>query len=103
MDQTSHASGHNVMRVVAFIGVLGWIMLVVPELHFLYKYLIPVLGAGKYLAFLVMGIAMFFCLPIVLTRKSFKALLPARCQSFIEKLMMGLLCVLSVVISRHFM
>ena len=81
MDQTSHATGHNMMRVMAFIGVVGWIMLVVPELHFLYKHLIPALGDGKYLAFVVMGVAMFFCLPIVLTRKSFSALLPAKCQS----------------------
>ena len=103
MGQTSHAAGHNMMRVMAFIGGVGWIMLVVPELHFLYKHLIPALGGGKYLAFVVMGVAMFFCLPIVLTRKSFSALLPAKCQSLIEKLIMGLLCVLFVMVSRCFM
>ncbi len=69
------------MGVMAIMGVVGWVMLVVPELHFLYKQVIPALGAGKYIAFLVMGIAMFVCMPVVLTRKAFKLLLPAKCQS----------------------
>lgn len=91
------------MGVMAIMGVVGWVMLVVPELHFLYKQVIPALGTGKYIAFLVMGIAMFVCMPVVLTRKTFKLLLPAKCQSLTEKLMMGLFCILSVVISRGFM
>ncbi len=93
----------NIMGAMALIGVVGWIILVVPELHFLYKYVIPVLGDGKYLAFLVMGIAMFICLPVVLTRKAFKVLMPFKCQSVIEKLAMVFLCILSVVSSRGFM
>ena len=91
------------MGVMAIMGVVGWVMLVVPELHFLYKQVIPALGTGKYIAFLVMGIAMFVCMPVVLTRKAFRLLLPAKCQSLTEKLMMGLFCILSVVISRGFM
>ena len=61
------------------------------------------LGTGKYIAFLVMGMAMFLCMPIVLTRKAFMLLLPAKCQTLLEKLVMGLFCVLSIVISRSFM
>ena len=91
------------MGAMAIMGVVGWVMLVVPELHFVYKQVIPVLGTGKYIAFLVMGIAMFFCTPIALTRKSFALLLPAKCQTLLEKLVMGLFCVLSIVISRSFM
>ena len=88
---------------MALMGVVGWTMLVVPELHFLYKHLIPALGEGKYLAFIFMGYAMFFCLPVVLTRKAFSVFLPDRCESPIEKVMMGILCFLFVLISRALM
>ena len=98
-----YAADGNIMSAIALIGVAGWVILVLPELHFLYKHLMPVLGDAKYLAFLLMGIAMFLCLPIVLTRKAFKAVLAFKCQSVIEKLMMVFLCILSVVISRGFM
>ena len=91
------------MDAMAIVGVVGWVMLVVPELHFVYKQVVPVLGTGKYIAFLVMGMAMFFCMPIVLTRKAFMLLLPAKCQTLFEKLVMGLFCILSIVISRSFM
>lgn len=96
-------ANHKMMSVMAFIGIVGWMMLLVPDLHFLYKYLIPALGIAKYIAFLIMGIAMFFCMPIVLTRKIFKILIPSRCQSLIERLVMGLACVLSLVVSRSLM
>ena len=88
---------------MALMGVAGWTMLVVPELHFLYKHLIPALGEGKYLAFIIMGYAMFFSLPVVLTRKVFSVFLPDRCESPIEKVVMGILCFLFVLISRALM
>ena len=91
------------MASMAVMGLVGWLMLVVPELHFLYKHLIPALGIAKYVAFFVMGIAMFVCLPITLIHKSFILLMPMRCKSPIEKCAMGLLCALSVLISRNFM
>ena len=78
-------------------------MLLVPELHFFYKHLIPTLGEGKYLAFIFMGYAMFFCLPVLLTRKVFSVFLPDRCESLIEKGVMGILCFLFVLISRALM
>ena len=98
-----YSLGHYIIGAMAVIGVVGWVMLVVPELHFVYKQVIPVLGTGKYIAFLVMGMAMFFCMPIALTRKAFMLLLPAKCQTLFEKLVMGLFCILSIVISRSFM
>ena len=88
---------------MALMGVVGWTMLVVPELHFLYKHLIPALGEVKYLAFIIMGYAMFFSLPVVLTRKVFSVFLPDRCESPIEKVVMGILCFLFVLISRALM
>ena len=98
-----YSLGHYIIGAMAVIGVVGWVMLVIPELHFVYKQVIPVLGTGKYIAFLVMGIAMFFCMPIALTRKGFVLALPEKCQTLLEKLVMGLFCILSVVISRSFM
>ena len=98
-----YSLGHYIIGAMAIMGFVGWVMLVVPELHFVYKLMIPVLGAGKYIVFLVMGIAMFFCMPIALTRKGFALLLPAKCQTLLEKLVMGLFCILSIVISRSLM
>ena len=94
---------HNMWKLLAFMGGVGWLMLLVPELHFLYKNLIPALGEGKYLAFIIMGYAMFFCLPVVLTRKAFSVFLPDRCESRIEKVVMGILCFLFVLVSRALM
>ena len=94
---------HNLWKLLAFMGGAGWLMLLVPELHFLYKNLIPALGEGKYLAFIIMGYAMFFCLPVVLIRKVFSVFLPERCESPIEKVVMGILCFLFVLISRALM
>ena len=34
------------MGSVSLIGAVGWAMLVLPELHFIYKQLIPALGEG---------------------------------------------------------
>lgn len=91
------------MGITAIIGAIGWAMLVLPELHFIYKQLIPALGAGKYMAFLLMGAAMFFSLPVVLVRNVFTLILPAFHKSWLEKAGMGLACVASVLLSRSFM
>ncbi len=94
---------HYIMGITAIIGAIGWAMLVLPELHFIYKQLIPTLGAGKYMAFLLMGAAMFFSLPVVLVRNVFTLILPAFRKSWLEKAGMGLACVASVLLSRSFM
>ncbi|MGC6474737.1 MAG: hypothetical protein ACON5P_08845 [Candidatus Puniceispirillaceae bacterium] len=94
---------HYVMGSAALIGAVGWAMLVLPELHFIYKQLIPALGEGKYIAFLLMGAAMFFSLPVVLVRKIFTFLLPAYRRSWLEKAGMGLACAASIFLSRSFM
>lgn len=101
--QVLHKNKHYIMGVTAGIGAVGWAMLVIPELHFLYKQLIPALGGGKYIAFLLMGAAMFFSLPVVLVRKIFTYLLPACRGNWVEKIGMGLACAISVILSRAFM
>ena len=88
---------------MAVSGVAGWVMLVIPELHFIYKELMPVLGKGKYLAFILMGAAMFICLPVFITQKLVGAILPAYRDSWPEKIVMGGAIILSVLLSRSFM
>ena len=91
------------LTAMAVSGVAGWVMLVIPELHFIYKELMPVLGKGKYLAFILMGAAMFICLPVFITQKLVGAMLPAYRGSWSEKIVMGGTIILSVLLSRNFM
>lgn len=91
------------LAAMAVSGVAGWVMLVIPELHFIYKELMPVLGKGKYLAFILMGSAMFICLPVFMTQKVVGAILPAYLGSWPEKIVMGGAIILSVLLSRSFM
>ena len=91
------------LSAMAVLGAVGWVMLVIPELHFIYKELMPVLGKGKYLAFILMGAAMFICLPVFITQKLVGAILPAYRGSWPEKIVMGGVIILSVMLSRSFM
>ena len=91
------------LAAMAVLGAIGWVMLVIPELHFIYKDLMPVLGKGKYLAFILMGAAMFICLPVFITQKLVGAILPAYRGSWPEKIVMGGTIILSVMLSRSFM
>ena len=91
------------MGSAALVGAVGWAMLILPDLHFLYKQLIPALGGGKYIAFLLMGVAMFFSLPLVLVQKIFTFMLPTYRKSWLEKTWIGVACVASVLLSRNFM
>ncbi|MDP6217499.1 MAG: hypothetical protein QF526_02260 [Alphaproteobacteria bacterium] len=91
------------LAAMAVSGVAGWVMLVIPELHFIYKELMPILGKGKYLAFILMGAAMFICLPVFITQKLVGAILPAYRGSWPEKIVMGGAIILSVLLSRSFM
>ena len=91
------------LAAMAVLGAIGWVMLVIPELHFIYKDLMPVLGKGKYLAFILMGAAMFICLPVFITQKLVGAILPAYRGGWPEKIVMGGAIILSVMLSRSFM
>ena len=91
-----------IISMVVF-GSFGWLILVVPDLHFLYKNLMPALGSLKYLAFAIIGLAMFISLPVFVTRKTFSFFIPSRVKDISEKLAMVVACFLSVMISRLFM
>lgn len=91
-----------IISMVVF-GSFGWLILVVPDLHFLYKNLMPILGSLKYLAFAIMGLAMFISLPVFVTRKAFSFFIPSQVKGITEKFAMVMACFLSVMISRLFM
>ena len=91
------------LAAMAVLGAVGWVMLVIPELHFIYKELMPVLGKGKYLAFILIGAAMFICLPVFIMQKLVGAILPAYRGSWSEKIVMGGAIILSMMLSRSFM
>ena len=91
-----------IISMVIF-GSFGWLILVVPDLHFLYKNLMPAIGSLKYLAFAIMGLAMFISLPVFVTRKTFSRFIPSRVNDITEKVTMVIACFLSVLISRLFM
>ena len=91
-----------IISMVIF-GSFGWLILVVPDLHFLYKNLMPAIGSLKYLAFAIMGLAMFISLPVFVTRKTFSHFIPSRVNDVTEKVTMVIACFLSVLISRLFM
>ena len=90
-------------RISVLLGVVGWLMLVIPELHFLYKQGIPILGGGKYIAFLLMGVCMFISLPVWIVRIAGSKLFPALPNSLMEKGLMAGACILAVFISRSYM
>jgi hypothetical protein len=92
----------GIISMVVF-GSFGWLILVVPDLHFLYKNLMPAIGSLKYLAFAIMGLAMFISLPVFVTRKAFSFFCPSQVKGITEKLAMVMACFVSVMISRLFM
>ena len=54
------------------IGVAGWVILVIPELHFLYKDYLGLLGSYKLAALLLAAIGMFFAMPVWLTDRLYQ-------------------------------
>ena len=48
------------------LGIAGWIILVIPDLHFLYKDHLGLLGQFKLLALLLAAMGMFFAMPVAL-------------------------------------
>lgn len=51
------------------IGIAGWIMLVIPDLHFLYKDYLSLLGKLKLLPLLLAAVGMFLVMPVWLADK----------------------------------
>ena len=54
------------------LGIAGWIILVIPDLHFLYKDYLGLLGQLKLIALLLAAVGMFFAMPVWLADKLFQ-------------------------------
>lgn len=62
----------SLFTIFAVIGVVGWVILVVPDLHFLYKDYLSLLGRFKLLALLLAALGMFFAMPIWLVNRLYQ-------------------------------
>ena len=56
------------------LGIAGWIILVIPDLHFLYKDYLGLLGQFKLLALVLAAVGMFFVMPVWLANGIYKLL-----------------------------
>ena len=86
-------------RSFVFIGIAGWIILIIPELHFLYKDYLMVLGQWKFAALILAGLGMFIALPIWLTESVYRYF----SLQFARYVVMGAACLVSIWIARFFM
>ena len=86
-------------RSFVFIGFAGWIILIIPELHFLYKDYLMILGQWKFAALILAGLGMFIALPIWLTHNMYHYF----SLQFGRYVVMGAACLLSICIARIFM
>ena len=60
----AHPKIHILFASFVILGIAGWVILIIPELHFLYKEYLGLLGQFKFLALLLAALGMFFALPI---------------------------------------
>ena len=56
------------------LGIAGWIILVIPDLHFLYKDYLGLLGQFKLLALVLAAVGMFFVMPVWLADRLYQRL-----------------------------
>lgn len=65
---------HILFASFVILGIAGWVILIIPELHFLYKEYLSLLGQIKFLALLLAALGMFFALPVWLANRLFHRL-----------------------------
>ena len=66
--------GKTLFASFVILGIAGWIVLVIPDLHFLYKDYLDLLGQLKLLALLLAAMGMFFVMPIWLADRLYQFL-----------------------------
>ena len=67
-------TGKTLFASFVILGIAGWIILVIPDLHFLYKEHLGLLGQLKLLALLLAAVGMFFTMPIWLANRLYQLL-----------------------------
>ena len=81
------------------LGTAGWVILIIPELHFLYKDYLGLLGQLKFLALLLAALGMFFALPIWLADRLYQRLALKRGRYLI----MAIACLASIWLGKLLM
>ena len=66
--------GKTLFASFVILGIAGWIILVIPDLHFLYKDYLGLLGQVKLLALVLAGVGMFFMMPAWLADRLYQCL-----------------------------
>ena len=91
--------GKTLFASLVIIGIVGWIILVIPDLHFLYKSYLGLLGQLKLLALLLAAAGMFFAVPLWLTERLYQ-FFPLERGRY---LMMGIACLIAIWIGKVLM
>jgi len=81
------------------IGIAGWVILVIPDLHFLYKDYLGLLGRFKLLALLLAAMGMFFAMPVWLADRLYQRLPLERGRY----LVMAIFCLASIWLGKVLM
>ena len=91
--------GKNLSTSFVIIGIIGWIILVTPVLHFLYKDYLGLLGQFKLLALLLAAVGMFFAMPVWLADRLYQHL-PLQHGRY---LIMAIACLASIWVGKALM
>ena len=84
------------------IGLAGWVILLVPDLHFFYKDYLGLLGSAKFAALLIAALGMFVFLPCWLVHR-LTVMIPALRGRTVKTVMMIVSCIVSAYLGRLWM
>ena len=91
--------GKTLFASFVILGIAGWIILVIPDLHFLYKHYLGLLGQIKLLALALAAVGMFFAMPVWLADRLYQRLQLERGRYLI----MAIACFIAIWIGRILM
>ena len=91
--------GKTLFASFVILGIASWIILVIPDLHFLYKDYLSLLGQLKLFALVLAAVGMFFAMPVWLADRLYQ-LLPLRRGRY---LFMAIACLAAIWIGKALM
>ena len=91
--------GKNLFASFVTLGIASWIILVIPDLHFLYKDYLDLLGQLKALALVLAAAGMFFAMPVWLANRLYHRL-PLKRGRY---LIMAIACLVAISMGKALM
>ena len=91
--------GKTLFISFVILGIICWIILVIPDLHFLYKDYLASLDQLKLVALLLAAVGMFFAMPVWLVDRLYQCLSLKRGRYLI----MAIACLKAVFIGKALM